>query len=287
MVAMAFARCSQATAPGNTMLTPDAHSLDYFNITSGSHANLDCNVCHGGADSFAQYSCTSSGCHDQPSSDAAHVQITSSYTWSPTSCYQCHSLGTNLTFDHTNFFPIRSGDVHAAIACGSCHPDPTNHKAQDCLTCHPPNPTDGFHVNVGGYARTSSVCLSCHADSKYDPIAKHAFVIDSTSAGHFLTPCLSCHPNMRTDEPWGIDFTTFDCLGCHSQASLTVTGTGQVDHSTLASYTYADPSCIQSGCHLLGTLTGQAPKRWKAHVPPRALASLVDWLWMRPLHARR
>jgi hypothetical protein len=78
------------SAPWNTALTPQTHP--YFNIATGSHANVDCNICHGAFATFAQYDCTACHEHDQPTMDAVHLGAAPvpGYVYSATSCYQCH-----------------------------------------------------------------------------------------------------------------------------------------------------------------------------------------------------
>jgi hypothetical protein len=280
VLALGLGQCAQSTAPAVTSLTPDAHSQMYFDIIDGPHANVDCNLCHGQFSSFAQYSCTN-GCHSQSSSDTAHLQITPGYTYSAQVCYQCHALGTNLAFDHSHFYPIRQGSAHAGVSCDACHIQATNHTLLDCLTCHPSSPTDGFHADVGGYTRDSSNCISCHADGLVEKLANHTFTV-TTGSKHDLLACgASCHSTKRTDEPWAIDFTAFDCLGCHSQTSLSAT------HTPLANYSYQDSSCIQSGCHQKGTLTARrirpgSRKRGAGQERGWAFAGLVEWL--HPVH---
>lgn len=244
-----WAGCSApATAPANTALTRAQHSVN-FEIATGSHAALDCNDCHGAGDSFRDFSCTGCHTHEQAATDAAHLGITPGYTYSATSCYQCHGPGKTWQFDHT-YFPIRTGDVHQGLACLDCHQNNADRTQVNCLSCHPAQTTDPLHTDVGGYAQDSKTCLHCHADSQVHDLDGHTpFAIDP-HAPHYKVSCYACHDTPRVDKPYGQDFSLFNCPACHAQSDLASS------HSGLAGYQYQSTTCVTSGCHQNGKVPG-------------------------------
>ena len=217
-----------------------------FDISDGGqHGNLDCNACHGAFDSFKQFSCTGCHDHDQPSMDATHLGITLAYVWTPTACYGCHAAGTHLTFNHTPF-PIRSGDVHRNINCGTCHTQPTTRTVVNCLSCHPPSPTDGLHAAVGGYLQDSDQCVRCHADSQLKRVADHVPFSLLSGTKHYRIACYLCHDQVRTDKRLAIDFGPYNCLSCHPKTQI------EPQHLAFKGYAYVSTTCTQGGCHANG-----------------------------------
>jgi len=223
-------------SPINAM-TADTH-VAKFPITSGFHAGVDCNSCHGAFDTFTQFTCI--GCHLQAPTAAQHVGVTA-YAYNSSSCYACHPRA-----DHTLDFPIAATDVHnsTVAACTSCH---TNLNASfdvttiNCIGCHnnnttPPLPVDVGGVNskhttpaivaaIAGYAfdsstpaamvATNGLCLKCHAgtiatpswtDPLKFPLTQHnTLCFNVTSLNHNVsrmignTPaCFKCHDTMNT-----------------------------------------------------------------------------------------
>src|ERR671931_1921592 len=69
-------------------MTRQSHEA-FFPITQGPHAGADCRSCHGAADSFTQFNCTSCHEHDRQFSDAAHHALIPGYAFAPTSCVTC------------------------------------------------------------------------------------------------------------------------------------------------------------------------------------------------------
>ena len=78
-----------------TAWTPSTFNHTQFPITSGNHASppLLCSQCHTTISNFAIFSCTTSGCHTEASTDPHHSGVRN-YVYSPTSCYSCHPTGT-------------------------------------------------------------------------------------------------------------------------------------------------------------------------------------------------
>jgi hypothetical protein len=78
-----------------TAWSPSTFNHTQFPITSGNHASppLLCSQCHTTISNFSIYSCTTSGCHSQASTDPHHTGVRN-YVYSPTSCYTCHPNGS-------------------------------------------------------------------------------------------------------------------------------------------------------------------------------------------------
>jgi hypothetical protein len=82
--------------------TPSTFNHDglYFPIYSGSHRGRwsQCSQCHTSASNFAMFTCTSSGCHSQSSTNSHHQGV-SGYVYDSAHCYSCHPRGrAGLTF---------------------------------------------------------------------------------------------------------------------------------------------------------------------------------------------
>lgn len=136
------------------------HDSTRFPLT-GAHRNTDCARCHpGGRYSGTSTSCSS--CH-QSKYDATTNPNHRSAGF-PTSCQDCHSTSTwsGATFDHdARYFPISSGK-HRGISCSTCHPNPGNYSAFNCLSCHGKSSMDSEHRSVRGYSYDSASCYRCH-----------------------------------------------------------------------------------------------------------------------------
>lgn len=83
-----------ASCHTTTAWSPSTFNHTQFPITSGNHASppLLCSQCHTTVSNFAIFSCTTSGCHSQASTDPRHTDVRN-YVYSPTSCYSCHPTG--------------------------------------------------------------------------------------------------------------------------------------------------------------------------------------------------
>jgi hypothetical protein len=70
------------------------HDAQYFPIYSGSHNNrwTLCSQCHQSPTNFATFTCMSSGCHPQASTDSNHNGV-SGYVYVASACYNCHPRG--------------------------------------------------------------------------------------------------------------------------------------------------------------------------------------------------
>ncbi len=242
------------SGPWLTMPDAQEHAQRFFPYTPGTpHASATCDDCHPPLESFTQFTCTQ--CHtgnhaDQATVTASHSAV-ADFRFASDACYACHRDGTGV--NHGPFFPISSG-AHAGTACASCHVDPADRTVLGCAGCHPHDQATAAtaHAQVAGYAFQSALCVRCHADSQVNRIAAHLPFRVGPGAPHRVgTPdesgsCLRCHPNRRTDKPFGQDFQAVDCLQCHSQTSLAA------QHSGRPGYQYATASCLASNCHANG-----------------------------------
>jgi hypothetical protein len=83
------------------------HDGQYFPIYSGKHKNKwnTCSQCHPNAANYAIFTCTSSGCHSQSSTNSEHNGV-ANYVYNSINCLNCHPNGAGDKSLHENF--IRS-----------------------------------------------------------------------------------------------------------------------------------------------------------------------------------
>jgi hypothetical protein len=218
----------------------------FFPIGQGTtHDGITCGTCHVDPASRKNVDCISCHTHAATETNTIHVGIPD-YAYTSPRCLECHPQSTIPGIDHTAFFPIQMGAAHGGISCRQCHPDRSNRKTLDCLTCHTAASTDPQHTPVGGYARNSSTCVRCHAESQVNLVSAHLPFSIRLGTKHYQTSCLTCHPVSRTDKDWAQDFTPFDCLSCHPKAKMDDT------HSGEGGYRYVSTTCVNSGCHQNG-----------------------------------
>ena len=209
-----------SASPWNTAPTATSHAS--FPIASSSaHGQASCDDCHSPqAPSFAQYDCR--GCHGDQPTTPLHAAV-AGYRWDGPACYGCHPAGTTDSPAHGARFPIRGpGVAHDAVGCAQCHVDPASRVTVDCATCHLQATTQ--HAAVGDYAAHADTagCLRCHADGQVSTIASHGQFPIARGSRHG-TVCLTCHPGLRADKPWGADFVgslTCYAAGCHSSTQV-------------------------------------------------------------------
>lgn len=230
MTLSVLAACGGASgkkAPWLTAIDRPTHAAKYFPIVKGIHA-VDCNSCHGAFDTFKKFDCL--GCHTQPKTDPDHQGIPG-YNWDSASCLKCHPNGTvQGGVEHDKYFPIAAGSKHETATCSDCHSDPSNRvpATLTCGSCHVQADMATAHASVGGYQWTSPACVACHADSQVNRVAAHQPFLISSGTKHYRASCFVCHPNQRTDKPWGTLFednvaVSWDqsrCFACHDQGEM-------------------------------------------------------------------
>ncbi len=218
----------------------------FFPIGSGTvHTGISCSSCHPDRTNRKNVDCISCHTHEPVDTNAIHAGIPN-YDYTNAKCMECHPNGDIPGIDHTPYFPTKVGETHGGSSCRSCHPDRTNRKLLNCLTCHPATTADAQHVNVGGYAQDSSLCIRCHGDSQVNAVATHLPFLVRSGARHYKSSCLTCHPANRTDKTWATNFTPFDCLGCHKKTEM------DGHHASISGYQYVSTTCVNSGCHPSG-----------------------------------
>lgn len=198
---------------------------------TGSHASLDCSVCHGEGN-YGPLPTDCASCHlddYQQTVDPNH--ITAGFS---TDCRICHNTSTwvGATFGHQSW-PLTG--AHTALDCTLCHDSgvfagtPT-----DCAACHLGDyqaTTNPNHVSSG----FGTNCATCHSTNTWLGAAfNHTFPIDS--GPHIVLNCSDCH--LTPSSP-----VEFSCVHCHEHSQLEMGDT----HSEVSGYLWSSPSCLQ--CH--------------------------------------
>ena len=207
-----------------TMPSRTSHAR-YFPIDTGdTHATAGCNDCHGGFDTFAKFDCL--GCHTPAATTPFHAGVPG-YLPDSQACLTCHPDGRSpAPANHPLFFPIDAGSAHAAVSCRQCHTDLANPVPANfaCATCHAAIDSTlatkhtGASIPVKDFSATPEMCLKCHADSQVNLGASHpgGDGTPSQNSDHRRAGCTTCHVDMRTDKPFGIDFSRANgCKACH------------------------------------------------------------------------
>jgi len=188
------------------------HQETRFPLT-GSHAGLDCEVCHrGAAQGQLQFRNTSSSCEDCHLDDYRAAQTPDHETSGfPLDCTECHTpiAWHAANFDHdATAFPLTG--AHRGAACAACHGDGVYHgKGTDCASCHMAE-YDGAEPDHQAARFPASECASCHSTSTWDGASfDHAATSFPLTGAHVAAPCASCHGD-------GVySGKSTDCASCH------------------------------------------------------------------------
>ncbi|MGE5424047.1 MAG: hypothetical protein ACM3N9_01715 [Syntrophothermus sp.] len=186
------------------------HDGAYFPVYSGKHAgtwNL-CSDCHTNASNYKQFTCVDCHDHNQPKTDAEHVQV-GGYSFSSPACFACHPTGTaDGAFNHNNsIFPLTGG--HSTVECLNCHANGYPGTPTVCSACHMNNFNQSVNPNHA-QINIPTTCESCHTTNpgwKPATFPIHNNYWQLTGA-HVSTSCDNCHHNNYNSTP-----TT--CFGCH------------------------------------------------------------------------
>jgi hypothetical protein len=219
-----------------------------FPINSGAHQGTwtGCTACHPNASTSSVFTCMSSGCHAQATTDPAHAGVTG-YAYVATQCLSCHPTGAAGTFaQHDAIFPINGGTHKGTwTACTACHPSAGTPSVFTCMSsgCHAQAATDPIHTGIPGYAFTAAQCLSCHPTGQPASFTQHdALYFPIYSGSHVGTwsACTACHATAGSPN-------VFTCMssGCHAQAATDPAHTG------IPGYAYTAAQCLS--CHPTGT----------------------------------
>lgn len=142
------------------------HAGTQFPLT-GAHRAVSCQGCH--ADKvYRGKPTTCVSCHQTDYNATANPNHAAAAF--PTDCASCHTTTqwAGATFDHdSKFFPIYSGAHNGRwSSCATCHTNPTNFAAFNCLGCHTKTQTDSQHQGRSGYVYASPNCYACHPRGK-------------------------------------------------------------------------------------------------------------------------
>ena len=164
----------------------------FFPIKPGEvHGTQACATCHTTGDR-KQFSCTTSGCHEEATTDNTHGAVLG-YEYLSSSCLGCHPNAKRGQADHGKFFPISSGEKHAGVACESCHRDPVKRTPVTCVGagCHVQSVTDPIHAGFPSYAYASGSCLNCHIGGTRT--LNHSYFPVAAGTSHAGLACAACH----------------------------------------------------------------------------------------------
>jgi Cytochrome c3 len=228
-------------SPTTGGLERESHGM-FFPIGLGSyHVNQTCDDCHGGFDSFKQFTCQSCHAHAQDVAAMRHTSI-SDFQNDSSSCYKCHPNGRETKIsvaDHSaKYFAIATGP-HAPLQCSDCHTWVTTSRPFTCQGCHDHDqaPTDTAHASITGYRYDSNGCYGCHPNGAEAPIATSdhsARFFPILTGSHASMTCASCHTDTTTSK-------SFVCTSCHVQSK----SAGQ--HTAVSNYVWSDAGCYS--CH--------------------------------------
>jgi hypothetical protein len=210
----------------------------YFPIDSGTHGGLACNECH--QQFYDTFSCTNCHSHDQASVDPSHLPV-AAYTYTPTSCYDCHPRGEAFSrADHGRVFPIVSGP-HTGIACADCHT--TTYPEYNCTSCHThrADVVNPAHNGVNGYLYESTSCYTCHPTGRLLTRAEHDTLFPLSRGAHVVTSCVDCHAG---------GFGSFECINCHTHNCTLATS----QHREVGGFSCTSSRCY--ACHPRGSSGG-------------------------------
>ncbi len=258
LAAWLLAGCADEPAPPPpvTQLTPADHE-PYFPLLTGPHANTTCNACHGGFQSFTDFTCI--GCHVEGVTRPIHAEVPG-FEFEREVCLTCHPRGEKPAVrpvDHAAFYPIARGTPHQALKCNDCHGDPFDLRVVSCLGCHDhaEPETRADHAGMDGFAYETARCLSCHRDGDDPARVAHAswFPIAPGSL-HAAVGCVSCHPSAA-------DRTVVACATCHDHRAEVTAPL----HAAVGGFAAQDPLCLR--CH-----DGAAVARVADHLPFRIVA---------------
>ncbi len=224
-------------------ITTERHDEDYFPTDHGETENPenDCNVCHGGFDSFREFTCLTCHSHDPSVTDSLHQGIPG-YSYESTACLECHpfAASSNAAIEHPSF-PIDPGSTHQDIGCTQCHTggDDNTYSCTGCHT-HRQDLTDPLHEGVGNYEYLSARCYACHSDGTALSRDEHDAFFPITSGDHRRYDCADCHLEAT--------YQSFTCINCHD-GEHTCSRMDR-EHDDVRNYSCEDTRCLS--CHPRG-----------------------------------
>lgn len=191
--------CDSCHAPTSWPEVSFDHATAAGFALNGAHGSLVCTACHRGPTETARPDPSCNSCHW--TDDVHQSQL-------GTSCQDCHredGWAESVRFDHDiTDFPLLG--LHAAVACESCHADPTFQNTPDeCVDCHT---ADDVHEQKLGLD-----CGMCHNPNdwliwQFDHNRQTDFALDGAHEG---LDCHACHNRPVTDT---VALST-SCGSCH------------------------------------------------------------------------
>jgi hypothetical protein len=216
------------TNPGWKPAEYTQHDAKSFPIYSGKHNGewSACSDCHTNPASYTQFTCIDCHEHNQPDMNGEHNDV-QGYAYNSPACFSCHPRGdAEGSFNHSlSSFPLIG--AHSSIECIKCH--------------------------TNGYAGTSGVCYSCHAET-YN---------QSTNPNHitsnFPTTCETCHSQV------GWSPSTFDHNNSYPLTGAHATIAGNCFACHQGSYVNTPNTC--DGCHMPNYNTSLNPNHAAGNYP--------------------
>ena len=239
------AACNGPSVPLRTPpMTVEVHDREKFPTAHGAAENPthDCNVCHGGFDTFAQYNCVGCHAHEKTVTDKGHAKV-DAYQYASANCYGCHPTGLAVNrATHKKYFPIDSSTPHNAPTCAQCHTT-GDYRTFACIECHDhAQPLmDSAHAGIGSYVYASKNCYACHPTGQGFNAAQHESFFPIQFGAHSQFQCSDCHTDAT-------NFSAFTCTGCHS--GLHACSRLSDRHSDVGGFQCKDSACYS--CHRNG-----------------------------------
>ncbi|RJO74254.1 MAG: hypothetical protein C4523_00985 [Myxococcales bacterium] len=236
VLAFMIAACQPRPESPPSSLSVEEHDTTKFPTDHGAAENtpMDCNKCHGGFDSFSEFTCFNCHRHEEALTRETHDGVPEFVYDSPT-CLECHPMGRLGDIDHSRHFPIDDGSEHGDLSCKDCHNGET-YGDFTCIDCHAHAREEmgGEHESVDGYMWDSNWCLACHPNGSGDDGLRHTFFPIGPEATHNQQTCTECHP----EGPGA-----FTCVACHAHGQP-----GMSDaHQGVPGYAYVSSKCLE--CH--------------------------------------
>ena len=125
-----------------------------FSLT-GAHIGVACISCHTNGYKTIPTTCVSCHLTDyNAATNPIHKTNASVFTTNCTSCHNVNAWSPAPLFNHTSFFPIKSGR-HNGVACATCHTNSANYMIFTCITA-------SCHGSAHNRSQGSNGCYSCH-----------------------------------------------------------------------------------------------------------------------------
>lgn len=245
-VAIAAASCTPNETLQYHRLKASEHDRDIFPTGHGGAENpdADCNVCHGGLDSFKEFNCLDCHAHEKEATDAIHGNL-AAYAYESSACYECHKAGSGFGGDHDQFFVTSEGD-HSGYGCSDCHLDLSDFTQAVCIQCHDQDAhactkMNQTHKGLTDYNCADRNCLSCHPRGVGFDIDHDQFFV--TSRGHHSRyGCSDCHFDAG-------NYGVFTCIQCHDENAHACSRMND-KHDEVRNYRCEDQRCLD--CHRSG-----------------------------------